>query len=105
MIELDRGPVLVTLEYRIEPEHAREFARAMDNVRVIRERDGAILWGLFVDAADPGRYVESFLVDSWVEHLRQHERMTLADRVVLERAREFHVGAERPIVSHLIASE
>lgn len=99
----DRGPVLVTLDYRIDPEQARDFALAMDDVRVIRERDGAILWGLFVDAADPTRYVESFLVDSWLEHLRQHERITVADRIVLQRARRFHVGADGPVISHLIA--
>lgn len=101
----DRGPVLVTLDYRIDPERAREFALAMDDVRVIRERDGAILWGLFVDAADPARYVESFLVDSWLEHLRQHERTTVADRAALERVRRFHVGADGPLVSHLIAGQ
>lgn len=104
-IDLDRGPVLVTLDYRIDPARASDFSRAMDDVRVIRERDGAILWGLFVDAADPARYVESFLVDSWVEHLRQHERTTVADRAILERARRFHVGEDGPVVSHLIAGE
>ncbi|MGH7858176.1 MAG: MFS transporter, partial [Candidatus Binatia bacterium] len=104
-IDLDRGPVLVTLEYRIDPASGPEFSRAMEEVRVIRERDGAILWGLFVDAADPARYVESFLVDSWVEHLRQHERTTIADRATFERARQFHVGEGGPLVSHLIASE
>jgi MFS family permease len=104
-IQLDRGPVLVTLDYRIDPATAAEFSRVMDQVRVIRERDGAIVWGLFVDAADPTRYVESFLVDSWVEHLRQHERTTVADRATLERASRFHLGADGPVVSHLIASE
>jgi len=104
-IGYDRGPVLVTLDYRIDPERAREFSLAMEDVRVIRERDGALLWGLFVDAADPSRYVESFLVDSWVEHLRQHERTTVADRAILQRVRCFHIGSDGPVVSHLIAGE
>ena len=30
----------------------------------------------------PGRYLESFVVESWLEHLRQHERITAADREV-----------------------
>lgn len=105
IVDHDRGPVMVTLEYRIEPSGAAEFAALMDEIRVIRERDGAFFWGLFVDAADRQRYVESFLVDSWVEHLRQHDRVTVSDRVILERARRFHVGEQPPIISHWIADD
>jgi Transmembrane secretion effector len=52
----------------------------------------------------PGRFVETFVVESWAEHLRQHERVTAADRAVEERARAFHTGDGPPIVSHLIAA-
>ena len=54
----------------------------MKAVERIRRRDGAIQWGLFEDAANPGRYVESFLVENWAEHLRQHERITVSDRAL-----------------------
>lgn len=101
----DPGPVLVTVEYRVDPGTADEFARAMAEVRRIRLRDGAIRWDLLTDPSDPGRYVESFLVDSWLEHLRQHERITAADREVEQRARRYHVGAQPPVVSHFIARE
>src|SRR5258708_24892316 len=75
----DRGPVLVTVEYSIDPVDAAEFIAAMREMRRIRRRDGAVRWGLFEDAAKPGRYLESFLVQSWGEHLRQHERITVSD--------------------------
>jgi len=101
----DRGPVLITVEYRIDPGDADEFARAMRDVRRIRLRDGAFRWDLLSDPADPGRYVESFLVESWVEHMRQHERITLADRAIEERARRHHKGPGPPVVSHFIARE
>jgi predicted MFS family arabinose efflux permease/quinol monooxygenase YgiN len=101
----DRGPVLITVEYRIDPGEADEFARAMRDVRRIRLRDGAFRWDLLSDPADPGRYVESFLVESWVEHMRQHERITLADRAMEERARRHHKGPGPPSVSHFIARE
>ena len=52
----------------------------MQLMRRIRRRDGAIRWGLFEDAATPGRYIETFVVESWAEHLRQHERVTISDR-------------------------
>ena len=79
------GPVLVMIEYHIDPVRADEFAVAMDAVRLGRRRDGAMRWGLFSDAADPSRYVETFLVESWVEHMRQHERVTGTDRAAQEQ--------------------
>ncbi|MCC7484996.1 MAG: MFS transporter [Burkholderiales bacterium] len=103
-VEPDRGPVLVTVEYRIAPADGPAFTAAMGEVRRVRLRDGATSWGLFEDAARPGRYLESFLVESWVEHLRQHRRATVADRDVSERARRFHVGPVPPHVTHLIAA-
>jgi len=96
------GPVLVTIEYRITPEQSRGFAQAMRALSRMRRRDGAIQWGLFCDVADRGRYIETFLVESWAEHLRQHERVTIADLAVETRARVFHVGEAPPLVSHLI---
>jgi MFS family permease len=99
----EHGPVLVTVEYRIDPMQAVDFTRAMRQVRLERLRDGAMRWGLFHDPADPARYVETFLVESWVEHLRQHERVTLADREAEVRARSLHTGPTPLTVSHLIA--
>jgi MFS family permease len=102
---LDSGPVLVTVEYRIDPARASEFTREMAEVRRIRLRDGALRWSLLNDSADPWRYVESFAVESWLEHLRQHERITVADRAIESRARAFHLGPEPPVVSHFIARD
>jgi MFS family permease/quinol monooxygenase YgiN len=104
VIELrpDEGPVLITVEYRIDPDRSREFAKAMHDLSISRRRDGAIRWGLFEDTADPSRYLETFVVESWAEHLRQHERVTAADRTDQERASAFHIGDTPPIIAHLI---
>jgi MFS family permease len=101
--EQDQGPVMVTVEYRIDPARAAEFMRAMHRLRRIRLRDGAFFWELFADAEDPARLSECFLVESWLEHLRQHERVTVADREVQERVRGFHLGGEPPRVRHFVA--
>jgi hypothetical protein len=61
-------------------------------------------WGLFVDTTDQWRYLEEFLVESWLEHLRQHERVTVTDREVQERVRSFHAGPELPRVSHYVSA-
>ena len=77
------------VEYFIESERAHEFAKAMDDVRRERLRDGAMRWGLFTDSANPNRFVETFLLESWVEHMRQHERVTKSYRMAEELARPF----------------
>ena len=100
--EPEDGPVLVLVEFRIDPSRAAEFVRAMRGLRRVRRRDGAYRWGVFGDVADPARYLETFVVRSWAEHLRQHERFTAEDLSVRERAYAFHVGDERPRVSHFI---
>jgi hypothetical protein len=99
----DDGPVLVTVEYQIDPARTDEFLQTMRIVRRMRRRSGATRWGIFQDAARPGVYLESFLVESWLDHLRQHERMTVTDQDRSAQARSFHIGAEPPVVRHLIA--
>jgi len=101
--EPDRGPVLVSVQYQVDPGRQEEFKQAMRAVRRIRLRDGAMEWGLFADAAVEHRMVEVFLVKSWLEYLRQRERMTVADREVTEMARAFHAGDDPPVVHRLIA--
>jgi quinol monooxygenase YgiN len=106
-VEIDPhdGPVLVTVEYRIDPARADEFRAAAQPLRGSRLRSGALRWDLFQDAAEPERFVEVFLVESWAEHLRQHERVTAADRVLQDKVTAFHKGPMPPVVRHLVASE
>ena len=103
-VEQDRGPVLVTVEYRINPAQRAPFLAALDRLGEERRRDGAYRWGVFEDAADPTHFVETFLVESWLEHLRQHERVTNADRVLQSEVRQFNLEGE-PKVTHMIAAE
>lgn len=97
------GPLLVVLEYRVDPARADALLGALEPLRRIRLRDGASAWSAWVDAADPGRVVEQFLVDSWLAHLRQGERLTVADREVLARVEALHLGPEPPVLRHLFA--
>lgn len=100
----DDGPVLVTVEYVVDDDDAHAFRAAMAGLERIRRRDGAVSWGLFEDASTPGRYIESFLVDSWAEHVRQHARATMADLAVEEQVRAFHRGEGAPRVNHWISA-
>lgn len=98
----DAGPVLVTVEYFIDVAKTHDFTAAMRGVRLERLRDGAYRWGLYNDSAVPSRFVETFVVESWAEHLRQHERVTVADREIEEIVRAFHTGPGAPIITHFI---
>ena len=105
MIDIDdheEGSVLVEIEFQIDPKRSHEFESAMNKVRSLRLRDGAINWGLFHDIENPSRYVEMFTSESWTEHLRQHERITKADLAIEQYAISFHMGKDLPRISHLI---
>jgi MFS family permease len=97
----DFGPVLVTVEYEVPPEATARFLEAVRQQGRIRRRDGARRWGVFRDMEYANRYVETFIVASWAEHLRQHERFTVADRDTEERVRR-HALTE-PKVRHLVS--
>ncbi|MEN3952894.1 MFS transporter [Iodidimonas sp. SYSU 1G8] len=101
----DRGPVMVTVEYRIDPLRVPEFTRAMGEMRRIRRRDGAMSWSLYEDAARPGLMIETFVLESWLEHLRQHERVTHTDHALQDEVQKYHLGPDKPVVRHLIAPE
>jgi MFS family permease len=103
-VEPDRGPVLVTVEYRIDPRNREAFLAALETLAYERRRDGAYDWGIFEDTADQGRFLETFLVESWLEHLRQHQRVTNADRILQTEVHRYQLDGV-PEVTHLIAAE
>ncbi|HYL66847.1 MAG TPA: MFS transporter [Nitrosopumilaceae archaeon] len=106
MIDIDdheEGSVLVEMEFQIDPARSHEFESAMNGLRSVMLRDGAINWELFHDVENPSRYVMMFTSESWTEHLRQHERITKADRAIEQHAISFHIGKDPPRVSHLIS--
>ncbi len=99
----DEGPVLVTLEYRIPEESADAFLAEVRKLEPFRRRDGAIRWNVYRDTQDRERWMETFIVESWLEHLRQHERGTADDRKLLDAVKAFHRGDSPPLVRHHIA--
>ncbi len=98
----DRGPVLVTLEYRIDEADRAAFHKHMHQLGIIRRRDGAVVWGVVEDVASPGIHLEYFVAASWLEHLRQHERITADDKQIQEALRALHKGERAPVVRHFV---
>jgi MFS family permease len=99
----DRGPVLVTVEYRIDIKDRTDFLGAIEEMGYERKRDGAFAWGVFEDPADVGRFVETFLIESWLELRHLRERVTNADRMLEDQIRQLLL--EPPKVGFLVASD
>src|SRR3546814_4256322 len=100
---LDRGPVLVTIRYRIDVADSDQFLKAIYELSDERYRDGAYNWGVSQDSAEPRVWIEWFFVSSWAEHLRQHERATGHDQDVHDSVRAYHRGGIPPEVRHYLA--
>jgi len=107
-IPLEAGPILVQMEYTVPRADREPFLDAMDPVRRLRLRDGAMRWALFEEPDQPPaggvRFLETYLSSTMGEHLRQHHRATALDREVLRNAYRFAAGG-RPTTRHLVVVE
>jgi hypothetical protein len=100
---LNDGPVLVTAEYTVPESQAEAFVEAMHEYARVRRRDGAYRWGIFRDVEKPDLYIETFLVSSWAEHLRQHDRSTADDRAIESGVFRYVTGTSA--VRHFVSAE
>src|ERR1700691_865334 len=97
------GPVQVTIEYRPRPGLVQDLVRALHAGRRARRRTGAVSWRVWRDSSDPGRVLEQFVVGSWDEHLRQHERVSIRDQQRLARIDAMTDPSRPPTVTHWLA--
>jgi hypothetical protein len=102
-VELDEGPVMVTIEYQIDPSRGAEFDAVMAETRSARLRAGAVSWGLFEDLQRPGRWVEYFACDTWADYLRRFDRFTAADEQLHQRRHSLHIAEGPPTISRFVA--
>jgi len=102
-VEMHEGPVMVTIEYVVDPARASEFDAIMAQTRSGRLRAGAVSWGLFEDIERPGRFVEYFACDTWADYLRRFDRFTAADKELQARRHALHIDEGVPRISRFIA--
>ena len=101
--QLDQGPVMVTLEYVIAPDKQPEFMNMSLQLQKMRRRNGAYFWELFQNPAKPDHFMECFMVESWLEHLRQHERVSKADQLIEDKINLCLTERNSKHVSHYVA--
>ncbi|MEJ5173690.1 MFS transporter, partial [Erwinia sp. MYb416] len=102
-VTADRGPVMIQIEYQIAPEDRPAFLAEIKKLSLTRRRDGAYAWGIAEHSRDATTLIEWFLVESWHEHLRQHQRVSHADADLQSSVTRFHQGEEKPKVNHFIS--
>ena len=103
-IALDAGPVMISLEYKINPQNIHEFKEVMIRSRDARLRQGAMSWSLFEDAEKEGMMVENFVFETWADYLRRFDRFTTNDLNLQEERFKFHEGVKTPKIIRRIAS-
>jgi predicted MFS family arabinose efflux permease len=97
------GPVQVTVEYWPRPGLEPDLVEALRAGRYARRRTGAVSWRVWRDAANPGRVLEQFVVASWEEHLRQHERVSIRDQQRLDKIRAMTDPSQPTTVTHWLS--
>ncbi|EOC1343462.1 MFS transporter [Cronobacter dublinensis] len=102
-ISHERGPVMVMYEYQIDPDDVYDFVVCIQEIRRVRQRGGALSWSVYEDIQRPGVFIESFVIGTWIEHLRQLERHTVNDLLIQSRVQAFHRGGARPAARYFIA--
>ena len=101
-VAAEDGPVMVMVEYTIDPMRSAAFAEVMQRTRRARLRQGALSWGLFRDAAHPERWIEYFVDENFIEHQRRVERFSAFDAGLREERLSFHIGEGPPRVTRYI---
>ena len=88
------GPIVIEIEYRVDPAKARVFYAVMQHVQLSRQRNGAYGWSIARDIADPQLWTERYHCPTWHDYLRQRSRATASERAFHLRANESHIGPE-----------
>jgi MFS family permease len=94
----DDGPVLVTIEFQLDSSRGSKFVDLMREVRLIHLRNGAYSWFLFEDPSRHNTFRIEMMVPSWTQYLLQQDRLTKADRELIQQAESLHVGPNPPEV-------
>jgi MFS family permease len=103
-IEHGAGPVMISVEYQIDPKNIVAFKSVMKKSRVARLRQGAVSWSFFEDAEQEGKFLEYFIFETWADYLRRFDRFTTNDLNLQDERFSFHLGKNPPKITRRVAS-
>lgn len=101
-VKNEQGPVMIQIEYIVQQQHRADFFAAIAKLKPLRQQHGAYQWAVYEKTDHPGVFIEHFVEDSWLEHLRHHERVTATDKHLQDSVLAFHTGPTSPLISHLL---
>ncbi len=101
-IDPHQGPVMIAIRYEPESAHIAEFLREIQLLGKARQRDGATFWEIFEDATNPGSFMETYVINSWLDHLRQHERISKQDAQIQQRIKALLRPDTAPVVTQFV---
>ena len=104
-VPVNKGPVMVSIDYCIPEQNVDEFLSLMKKLRVIRKRNGAYFWQIYHDAKDHQLFSEVYMSESWSETLRQRDRITSSEMSIRDQVMAMHVGKNKPAISIKIAGK
>jgi len=100
----NRGPVMVVVHYRLDAVNHDEFLALVHELGRSRRRDGAYAWDVLEDAKDPTHYIEYYMVESWLEYLRVHERVTITEKILQDKIKQLLIEKKKPEVTHFVGT-
>ncbi|MBU3575008.1 MFS transporter [Polynucleobacter sp. UK-Mo-2m-Kol15] len=103
-IDLQAGPVVISIEYHVHKDRLEEFREVMARARKSRLRQGALSWSLFEDAEHIGNFIENFVFETWADYLRRFDRFTVQDLAMQEERQKYHMDSQPPQITRKIAS-
>jgi len=101
-LQPDQGPVMICITYQVREDARQEFLATIEQLGKARRRDGAWDWNIMENISAPNSFQEHYQVYSWVDHLRQHERISKQDAMVQAKIRELLEPDTKPVISHFI---
>ena len=92
------GPVVIAIEYGVDPDNARAFYDSMLHLQRVRLRNGSFNWSLSRDIANPAIWTERYQFPTWGDYLRTRDRYTQSD-LQAQAAADAHMiaGSEKLI--------
>ena len=93
------GPVRIAVRYRIATHRKEGFRDLLEDMRLMRLRNGARFWSLEEGAASDGHtpLAEMITFSSWQEYARSFSRATKWDLMLGSLAREYYVSSDPPV--------
>lgn len=93
-LTLRSGPVVVEVEYDVDPGKAREFYGVMMKMQGVRKRIGGFQWSISRDIANPALWTERYHCPTWGDYLRMRDRYSQADFDIQAEADSYNRSGE-----------